>query len=251
MRENKKVYASIKVLIMVLMFGFVTSIGINAQEEKFQNPSESECNKTSWNLPSHFNEFKQLFTCEELRDLVEAAPSHLSTRHTITLTEQPVSDTTLSLWIWEFHALGGSNAFELEVIRLINIERTENGLSPLPINLLSMKSARFISQGMVDLHYYSHISPVYGNHRNIANLFGVSRAIDNIHAYVISPEQVVQDFMNSEPHRKTLLLEEAVSIGVGVIETDFYLFTSDGVRFLGNTGVVYRSNGRVAVLIER
>jgi len=124
-------------------------------------------------------------------------------------------------WISVYDALGGMDAFELEVVRLVNVERAARGLNPLEVNYTLMMSSRFKSQSMYDLSYFSHISPAYGTSDIILrevfefqwrNAFG-----ENIGwgQPPLSPEAVVQAWMNSPNHRDNILSPNFTQIGVG------------------------------------
>ncbi|HKL94399.1 MAG TPA: SafA/ExsA family spore coat assembly protein, partial [Clostridia bacterium] len=54
-------------------------------------------------------------------------------------------------------------SIEDEVLRLINIERSRNGLQTLTSNWQAARVARIKSQDMINNGYFSHISPVYGS----------------------------------------------------------------------------------------
>ena len=62
-------------------------------------------------------------TSQYWRDIVEA------TRSSILLPNRRLSDTERADWIAEYESLGGPNAFELEVVRLVNEIRAEHGLA--------------------------------------------------------------------------------------------------------------------------
>lgn len=55
------------------------------------------------------------------------------------------------------------NAFEQEVVKLTNAERTKAGLSPLQTDDKLMAAAREKSQDMQSNNYFSHTSPTFGS----------------------------------------------------------------------------------------
>jgi len=123
-------------------------------------------------------------------------------------------------WINEYHLLGGVHAFELEVVRLVNIERANVGASPLMINDTLMMAARFKSQEMSNLRYFSHSSPVYGDFTAISRqLFGLGASGENLAAGHESPAAVVIGWMNSPGHRENMLSSGFTEIGVGFYES--------------------------------
>lgn len=157
-----------------------------------------------------------LLTSEELSALAAIAPSAEDTRSAMILTRQRLTDNELAAWIDEYRALGGINAFELEVVRLINIERAEHGLHPLYIVPHYMKAARLRSHSMTDVEYFSHTSPVYGGAGAFIYLFGRNLgASETLSANRQTPEGAVNAWLNSPGHRRILLSETTGAIGVG------------------------------------
>lgn len=131
-----------------------------------------------------------------------------------------LTDTEVAEWIQAYHIAGAPHTieFELEVIRLTNIEREQNGLSPLEEHHSLMMAARFKSQSMYDLDYFAHESPVYGHFANIAReIFEVSpRAMgENLASGHRTPEEVLEGWMESPGHRDNILNPEYTYIGVG------------------------------------
>ena len=55
------------------------------------------------------------------------------------------------------------DAFEQEVVKLTNAERTKAGLSPLQTDAKLMVAAREKSQDMQTNKYFSHTSPTFGS----------------------------------------------------------------------------------------
>lgn len=169
-----------------------------------------------------------LLTSDELLELQETAFTYLETRSTITLPNRRLTEEELQAWIDEYKKLGGTNGFELEVVRLINEVRESYGLSPLYIDPALMFSARFKVQewstlgagtnasGTLNPHY----SPVYGHFTNIPRLlFGATSVTnENLASASLSPEIVVNGWLNSDGHRRNLLNPNTTKMGVGVYE---------------------------------
>jgi len=124
----------------------------------------------------------------------------------------------LSAWIVNYHVVGGVHPYELEVVRLVNIERVNYGLQPLTINPTLMMASRFKSQEMHDLYYFAHQSPVYGHFANIARqLFDFPQATmgENLGTGQRTPEYLVAMLMRSPGHRSNILHPSFTEIGVG------------------------------------
>ena len=66
------------------------------------------------------------------------------------------------------------SSFESEVVRLVNIERSKNGLSPLTHDWELSRVARYKSQDMKNKNYFSHESPTYGSPFDMMRSFGIS-----------------------------------------------------------------------------
>ncbi|MFA6940639.1 MAG: SafA/ExsA family spore coat assembly protein [Clostridiaceae bacterium] len=109
-------------------------------------------------------------------------------------------------------------AQENEVIRLVNVERTKRGLSPLKANWQVSRIARYKSKDMADLNYFSHYSKTYGSPFDMLEAFGVrfSAAGENIASGQTTPAQVVTAWMNSPGHRSNILSPSYTEIGVGL-----------------------------------
>ncbi|TYQ16181.1 UNVERIFIED_CONTAM: spore coat assembly protein SafA/uncharacterized YkwD family protein [Acetivibrio alkalicellulosi] len=109
-------------------------------------------------------------------------------------------------------------AQENEVIRLVNAERSKNGLPALKANWQVSRVARYKSQDMVDKGYFSHTSPTYGSPFRMMESFGVkfSTAGENIAMGQRTPAEVMNAWMNSPGHRNNILSPSFTEIGVGL-----------------------------------
>lgn len=108
-------------------------------------------------------------------------------------------------------------SFETEVIRLINIERTNRGLAALKTNWELSRVARYKSQDMINKNYFSHTSPTYGSPFTMMQSFGLrfSAAAENIAYGQRSAQEVVTAWMNSSGHRANILSAAYTHTGVG------------------------------------
>ena len=159
-----------------------------------------------------------LLTNDELLALIETAPLHQDTRSATRLPNRRITDTELETWIEEYAYLGGINAFELEVIRLINEIRAEYNLHPLMICPQISMAARFHSQEMVEMNYLAHQSPHHGGSVARMRMFGNDRGLgENAHGAAHTPYRAVQGWMNSPGHRALVLNSTARTIGIGAV----------------------------------
>lgn len=114
--------------------------------------------------------------------------------------------------------------YEKEVIRLINVIRSQNGLKTLKENWELSRVARYKSQDMHDKHYFDHNSPTYGSPFTMMKSFGISyrSAGENIAKGQRTPQAVVNAWMNSTGHRQNILNASFTQIGVGYVADGHY-----------------------------
>ena len=109
-------------------------------------------------------------------------------------------------------------AQENEVIRLVNVERSKQGLPALKANWELSRVARYKSQDMINKGYFDHTSPTYGSPFKMMETFGIkfSAAGENIAYGQRTPQEVMNAWMNSPGHRSNILSSSYSEIGVGV-----------------------------------
>lgn len=109
-------------------------------------------------------------------------------------------------------------AQENEVIRLVNVERTNRGLQPLKANWQLSRVARYKSADMAQKGYFSHTSPTYGSPFDMMESFGLKFAAagENIAYGQKTPQAVMTAWMNSAGHRSNILSTSYSEIGVGL-----------------------------------
>lgn len=117
-----------------------------------------------------------------------------------------------------------TSSYEAEVVRLVNLERQKNGLSPLEEDWQLSRVARYKSQDMKDKGYFSHTSPTYGSPFQMMKSFGISyrSAGENIARGQATPAAVVNAWMNSSGHRANILNKNFTHIGVGYVSGGHY-----------------------------
>ena len=116
------------------------------------------------------------------------------------------------------------NAYEREVVSLINEIRAQNGLGQLSINTELSRVARIKSQDMHDKDYFSHTSPTYGSPFDMMKSFGIRyrTAGENIAMGYRTPQSVVDGWMNSPGHRANILNGSFKEIGMGYVASGNY-----------------------------
>ncbi len=110
------------------------------------------------------------------------------------------------------------SSFEIQVVELVNKQRTSKGLKALTNNTSLESTARKKSQDMINRGYFSHQSPTYGSPFDMMKRFGIkySSAGENIAMGQKTPQAVVTAWMNSEGHRRNILSVNYSQIGVGL-----------------------------------
>ncbi|WP_026894409.1 CAP domain-containing protein [Clostridiisalibacter paucivorans] len=112
-----------------------------------------------------------------------------------------------------------SNSIQMQIVNLVNAERSKAGLEPLKYSAELSKVAQTKSQDMSDKGYFSHTSPTYGSPFDMMKQFGISYSYagENIAMGQRSAEQVMNGWMNSAGHRKNILSPNFTEIGVGYV----------------------------------
>ena len=140
-------------------------------------------------------------------------------RSQIRIPDRRLTELEVAEWTLEYENSGGPDIFELELLRLVNIERESYGLAPLEACRTLMMSARFKAQSMYDLDYFYHQSPVYGEFTAIPRqifrypyiLMGENLAFGQRDA-----KEAMSDWMNSQSHRENILRESFRAMGAGL-----------------------------------
>lgn len=118
--------------------------------------------------------------------------------------------------------VGANTSIEMEVVRLVNIERQKEGLAPLSYSEELSKVARIKSQDMADKKYFSHTSPTYGDPFAMMKSFGIQykTAGENIAKGYSSAQSVMNGWMNSSGHRANILNSSFGKIGIGYVNVN-------------------------------
>ena len=170
-------------------------------------------------------------------------------RSNITLPNRRLTDAERNAWIADYRAMGGPTSVELEIIRLINIERANRNLSQLELDETLMMAARFFAQQAADIgrvygiraHAGGSNSHNFGPYADNPNArsgasFNVSVAFGANMSWLggnwfgggNSPaETVVRSWMGSQGHQDYILHANHNFIGVGQFPGGItYLFLS-------------------------
>jgi len=152
---------------------------------------------------------------------VAGSVSHVAP-HPVVMTTQGLSDSQFNDWLIYYLYSGGISQVELDVIHYMNIERAAVGAPPLELCRHLAMASRFKSQEMVDLSYFAHTSPVYGNWTTIpVLLFDAYNVVsENLVRRVVRENigrDLVYSWMGSPGHRENMLNPNHRTVGVGVV----------------------------------
>ena len=113
------------------------------------------------------------------------------------------------------------SAYEVEVLRLVNKERTSRGLAPLAWSTKLGRSARYHSMDMLINGCFSHSNCGDGTFRDRFGYF-YGPVLNWVGENIVrgpTPENVMERWMNSGGHRRNILLPEFRFIGIGFVGT--------------------------------
>jgi len=105
-----------------------------------------------------------------------------------------------------------------EILALVNQERTRIGLAPVRRSPVLEKQATQYACELIHFDFFDHVNPVTGSTLiDRAGEFKYDFLVigENIGAGQKTPQQVFNDWMESPGHRKNILDERFVELGVG------------------------------------
>jgi len=107
--------------------------------------------------------------------------------------------------------------FAKKVTDLVNQERAKAGLKPVQMDAALSNVALAKAADMSNNNYFDHTSPTYGSPFDMMKKYGISfmTAGENIAMGQRSPEEVMNQWMNSEGHRQNIMNPAFTKIGVG------------------------------------
>ncbi|KRE49603.1 CAP domain-containing protein [Paenibacillus sp. Soil522] len=107
--------------------------------------------------------------------------------------------------------------FDQQVLQIVNSERAKAGLSPLSMDSNLSNMALVKAQDLINNNYFDHTSPTYGSPFDMMKKFQITynAAGENIAKGQPTPEQVMNDWMNSEGHKANILSSSFTHIGIG------------------------------------
>jgi uncharacterized YkwD family protein len=169
-------------------------------------------------------------TTEATTETTTQKPTQTTTQVTTqkptqTTTQKPTQTTTVYETTTQATTQSASGStgsttqsgYAKQVLDLVNAERAKQGLSALTLNTNVNEVAQLKAEDMKKNNYFSHTSPTYGTPFQMLKTYGITykTAGENIAKGQTTPQQVVNDWMNSEGHRKNILSSSYTQMGLG------------------------------------
>lgn len=108
---------------------------------------------------------------------------------------------------------------EYELVNEINQERVKNGFGPLELDNRLVIAARQKSKDLLENNYFSHNSVQLGTPKEMIEKNGIifyKLGGENIAKGKGDVETIVKAWLNSEGHRRNILLKDYKKTGVGI-----------------------------------
>jgi len=164
-------------------------------------------------IPTFVDLIAELVT--QILSLTQTQAATNSNKTTNTTTSTPSNSTTTKAISKSGDVATNSNA--QQVLKLVNDFRAENGLPPVKLDDRMNQAAQKHSDFMAETAQISHTGRNGSKAHERMTAEGVSwrTAAENVAAGQQTPEQVVQDWINSPGHRANLLNADATIMGLG------------------------------------
>lgn len=191
----------------------ITAVALTAVTPTFASAAELNCSKNG-TTDSKKIIINYSNTCENTAQYTKnsngQAPENKTPTTTKTTDNKKTNDTN--------NTSNNTNSEASQVIKLVNDERSKNGLSPLKENKELSKVANIKAQDMIDKNYFDHVSPTYGTPFDMMKKFGINYTFagENIAYGQKTPSEVMNSWMNSEGHRANILNSNYTEIGIGI-----------------------------------
>ena len=116
----------------------------------------------------------------------------------------------------------GSETDVEEILTLTNEERIQNDLSELSLSTTLNAIAQLRAADMAENDYFAHVSPTDETAFSLLQGYGILyfNASENIGKGEVSNERMVQTWMDSAEHRKSILSEAYHQLGVGIVKAN-------------------------------
>ena len=138
------------------------------------------------------------------------------------IVTEPSTDEGMRLPFSVTSGLHESTDDEARMLEMVNVARSEHGLSPLVADSQLQSLAVAHSQEMLELGYFAHNSPLSGSPSDRFDAAGVTYGVagENI-AYAPTVDVAQRGLMRSPGHRENILSDQFTRVGIGVVVTPF------------------------------
>ena len=150
------------------------------------------------------------------RRLSRPARALLAALFCLLLTHHPAAKAASSSFVAHYTTASPSMQ-EQTAQNLLNSDRERYGLPALTLDPELCRIARIKSEDMRDNRYFAHVSPTYGDVRQMLRTFGYSYAGagENI-AHHATVEKAEAAFLSSPGHRRNIMSNAYTKMGIGV-----------------------------------
>jgi len=120
-------------------------------------------------------------------------------------------------------AKGDASAYAQQVLDLVNQERSRAGMGALSMDSKLSNMAMAKAKDMYDNNYFDHNSPIHGSPFDMMKEYGITynTAGENIANGQTTPQQVMQDWMNSPGHKANILNKSFTYIGIAFYNNEW------------------------------
>ncbi|MCL2047222.1 MAG: CAP domain-containing protein [Defluviitaleaceae bacterium] len=216
---------------MALVFIFMLSVfdmGSDSTQQQAPEPSLAQMPSYGW-AGVLFE--PTLFSSEEIDEMLANAPHYSQTRPTSPHPDRAMTNSEREEWIADYYYLGGLNAQELEMYKIINEIRAEHDLPPFILCPRLSMAARLFSYLQVTHHSSGHTDPYYTTFSDRIHFFGVQGRIymenanserwyekpDGSIEYIYqTPRELIDGWLSSQPHREHILTTDTTHVGFGI-----------------------------------
>ncbi len=157
--------------------------------------------------------------CPTVSSDVPTLPDDSSSRPAVTAEAQPASDDDLARRFPTCRDLAQADSWRAEILLLVNRERSSRGLGTLVRNPLLEDQATQYACELIHYNFFAHKNPATESSLpDRAAEFGYNYLVigENLAAGQSTPQQTMQDWMDSPGHAANILDARFTEVGIGV-----------------------------------
>lgn len=206
--------------LLILIFSVALAFGIASSASAASNVYTVQKGDSLWTIAQKYNvSFQKILTINNLKN-----PNLIYPNQKIILPTGSTGTSTNNNSAYDKIENGNNTSTEQgtstqaeAVLKLVNQERSKQGLKSLTLSTKLTSIATTKTKDMAVNKYFSHTSPTYGDPFTMLQSFGVSyhAAGENIAKGQATAQQVMDAWMRSSGHRANILNQNYTQIGVG------------------------------------